>query len=136
MTLTDAGALVALLDADDSYHAAYVAAAQHLPVGPLLTTWVCFTEAMYLLGTVGGYRYQAVLWSLRTTGRLVLHELTAAEADRMAALMAQYQDTPMDLADASLVVVAESRALRRVFTTDSDFYVYRLADGSALEVVP
>ena len=136
MTLTDAGALVALLDTDDSYHASCVAATQRLPAGPLLTTWVCFTEAMYLLGTVGGYRYQEALWSLRTTGRLVLHELTAAEADRMAALMAQYQDTPMDLADASLVVVAESRALHRVFTTDSDFYVYRLADGSALEVVP
>jgi uncharacterized protein len=136
MTLTDAGALVALLDADDSYHAACVAAAERLPAGPLLTTWVCFTEAMSLLGTVGGYRYQAALWSLRATGRVVLHDLTPVEADRMAALMAQYQDTPMDLADASLVVVAESRGLRRVFTTDSDFYVYRLADGSALEVVP
>jgi hypothetical protein len=50
--------------------------------------------------------------------------------------MGRHQDTPMDLADASLVVVAESHALHRVFTTDSDFYVYRLADGSALEVVP
>jgi len=66
----------------------------------------------------------------------VLHDLTPGETDRMAALMAQYQDTPMDLADASLVVVAESRAMRRVFTTDSDFYVYRLADGSSLEVTP
>ena len=56
MTLTDAGALVALLDADDPYHTACMAAAQQLPAGPLLTTWVCFTEAMYLLGTVGGYR--------------------------------------------------------------------------------
>jgi predicted nucleic acid-binding protein len=128
--------LVALLDADDPYHTACVAVAQRLPTGPLLTTWVCFTEAMYLLGTVGGYRYQAALWHLRTSGRLVLHNLTSAEADRMAGLMAQYQDTPMDLADASLVVVAESRTLRRVFTTDSDFYVYRFADGSALEVVP
>jgi predicted nucleic acid-binding protein len=136
MTLTDAGALVALLDADDPYHAACVAVAERLPAGPLLTMWVCFTEAMYLLGTMGGYRYQAALWSLRATGRVVLHDLTSAEADRMAALMAQYQDTLMDWADASLVVVAESRGLRRVFTTDSDFYVYRLADGSALEVVP
>jgi predicted nucleic acid-binding protein len=67
---------------------------------------------------------------------LVLHDLTPAEADRMAALRAQYQDTPMALADASLVVVAESRTLRRVFTTDSDFSVYCLADGSALAVVP
>jgi hypothetical protein len=136
MTLTDAGALVALLDADDPYHASCVAATMRLPTGPLLTTWVYFIEAMYLLGTVGGYRYQAALWSLRTTGRLVLHALTSAEADRMAALMGQYQDTPIDLADASLVVVAESHALRRMFTTDSDFYVHRLADGSALEVVP
>ena len=57
MTLTDTGPLVALLDVDDRYHAACVAAAQRLPFGPLLTTWVCFTEAMYLLGSVGGYRY-------------------------------------------------------------------------------
>ena len=135
MTRTDTSPLVALLDADDPYHAACVAAAQRLPAGPLLTTWVCFTEAMYLLGAVGGYRYQAALWALQITGRLVLHDLTPAEADRMAALMQQYRDTPMDLADASLVAVAESRTLRRVFTTDSDFYVYRLAEGSALEVI-
>jgi predicted nucleic acid-binding protein len=122
-------------------HLGVLHSSEHVPggarlAGPLLTTWVRFTEAMYLLGTVGGYRYQAALWSLWATGRVVLHDLTPAEADRMAALMAQYQDTPMDLADASLVVVSESRGLHRVFTTDSDFYVYRLADGSALEVVP
>jgi len=136
MTLTDTGPLVALLDADDSSHAACMAAAGRLPSGPLLTTWVCFTEAMYLLSSVGGYRYQAALWALCAAGRLALHDLTPAEADRMAMLMAQYRDTPMDLADASLVAVAESQGLRRVFTIDSDFYVYRLADGSALEVVP
>ncbi len=136
MTLTDTGPIVALLDADDSSHAACMAAAGRLPSEPLLTTWVCFTEAMYLLGSVGGYRYQAALWALRAAGRLVLHDFTLSEADRMAALMAQYRDTPMDLADASLVAVAESQGLRRVFTIDSDFYIYRLADGSALEVVP
>lgn len=91
---------------------------------------------MYLLGTAGGYRYQAALWQLWATGRLVLHDLTIVEVERIAVLMEKYQDTPMSLADASLVAVAESRALKRVFTTDSDFYVYRLADGSSLEVVP
>jgi hypothetical protein len=54
----------------------------------------------------------------------------------MAVLMEKYRDTPMDLADASLIAVAESRSLRQVFAIDGDFYVYRLADGSALEVVP
>ena len=135
MTLTDTGPLIALLDADDPYHAECAAALDRLPSGPLLTTWVCFTEAMYLLGEVGGYRYQATLWNLRTTERLVLHIPMPAEIDRMTALMAQYRDTPMDLADASLVAVAESRSMRRVFTVDTDFYIYRLVDGSALEVV-
>lgn len=53
----------------------------------------------------------------------------------MQTLMEKYKDTPMDLADASLVAAAESLGLTRIFTVDSDFYVYRLADGTALEVV-
>ncbi len=135
MILTDTGVLVALLDADDNQHGACSAALKHLPPEPLLTTWPCFTEAMYLLGAVGGYRYQATLWNLRTAHRLALHDLTAAEADRMAVLMEKYRDAPMDLADASLVVVAETRKLRRVFTIDSDFHIYRLSDGTALDVI-
>ncbi len=50
--------------------------------------------------------------------------------------MEQYRDRPMDLADASLVALAETAGYTRIFSIDSDFYVYRLADGSALEVVP
>ena len=91
---------------------------------------------MYLLGQVGGYRYQAELWKLQIAQRVVLHDLTTTEIKRMATLMEKYQDAPMDMADASLVVVAESRPLRRVFTVDSDFRFYRLNDGSAFEVVP
>jgi uncharacterized protein len=102
----------------------------------MLTTWPCFTEAMHLLGRTGGWRFQATLWALRASGRLVLHELTEPEADRMEVLMDRYSDTPMDLADASLVAIAESRSLRRVFTTDGHFRIYRLGDGSALEMVP
>ncbi|HXG65569.1 MAG TPA: PIN domain nuclease [Blastocatellia bacterium] len=136
MTLTDTGPLLALLDKDDSQHAVCVAALQRLAFGPMLTTWPCFTEAMYLLGEVGNYPYQAELWKLLKAGRLVLYDLTPSEVERMAALMEKYQDTPMDLADASLVVAAESRSMRRVFTLDSDFHIYRLMDGTALEVIP
>ena len=102
---------------------------------PLLTTLPCFTEAMHFLGRYGGFVYQTALWNLRTTGHLVLHLSTQKEIDRMASLMMQYQDTPMDLADASLVAAAESLDLRSVFTFDRDFYIYRLADGGALEVI-
>jgi len=133
--LTDTGPLLALFDEGDPYHTACHAVVRNLPPGPLLTTWPCFTEAMYLLNGVGGYRFQESLWTMRRQGRLLLLDLTSTEADRADELMAQYRNVPMDLADASLVTIAESRGIRRLFAIDSDFYIYRLADGSALEVV-
>ena len=136
MILTDAGPLIALLDPSDPYHPRCAALARSLQSETILTTWVCFTEAMYFLGETGGYRLQEALWNLQCDGRLALHILSEPEIRRMQALMEQYRDTPMDLADASLIAVAESLGLHQVFTTDSDFYVYRLTDGSALEVVP
>lgn len=135
MNLIDTGPLVALLDVGDFCHRLCMETIMRLPRSPFLTTWPCFTEAMYLLGAVGGYRYQANLWRWHTDKRLALHDLTATEAMAMHRLMEKYQDTPMDLADASMVIAAETRGIRRIFTLDSDFRVYRLADGSALEAI-
>ena len=53
----------------------------------------------------------------------------------MRELMAKYKDTPMDLADASLVA-AEVLGVRRIFTVDSDFVVYRLPGKQAFDIVP
>lgn len=91
---------------------------------------------MYLGYRAGGHRVQEALWALREGGRLLLHDLTATETDRMEVLMRRHRSMPMDLADASLVAAAESFGMRRVFTLDGDFYAYRLADGSSLEVFP
>lgn len=54
----------------------------------------------------------------------------------MAELMRVYSDLPMDLADASVVAAAEALGERRVFTFDGHYRIYRLRDGSTLEVVP
>ncbi len=56
--------------------------------------------------------------------------------NRMVALMERYQDSPMDLADASLVVTAERLGAARIFTLDHHFRIYRLADGRMLDIVP
>lgn len=135
MMLIDAGPMIALIDTADQLHTACLVTSQRLRVAQMATTWAYFTEAMYLLGSAGGYRYQDRLWKIRRDGRLLLLDITATEADRMDALMTQYQNVPMDLADASLVAVAESRGIRDIFTIDSDFYVYRLADGSMMNVI-
>ncbi len=102
----------------------------------MLSTWPAFTEAMYLLGAGAGWRGQEPLWRMIRTGQLILAEMTATMLARMPGLMEQYHDLPMDLADASLVALAEEQRLVEVFTLDRDFRVYRLGDGQAFTVVP
>lgn len=136
MILTNTGPLVALINRNDPNHGLCVAAANSLPSEPLVTTWACFTETMYLVHRAGGYSAQEALWALRHAGRLLLLELSPSAIDRAAFLMGKYQDLPMDLADATLVAAADELGEKRVFTLDSDFRVYRLADGSAFQLVP
>lgn len=135
MTLTDAGPLVALIDADEPDHETCRSALNGLAL-PLVTTWPAFTEAMYLLSRAGDARGREALWRLVSTGRLVLADLSEAAVERSARLMAKYADLPMDLADATLVALAEERGQRRMFTLDSDFDVYRINGRGRFETVP
>ena len=67
---------------------------------------------------------------------LQLAELSLAAIDRARSLMEKYQDVPMDLADATLVATAEARSLRRIFTLDSDFRIYKLRGRLSFELLP
>ncbi len=92
----------------------------------MLTTWPAFTEAMYLLGEAGGWRAQNALWSLTENGDIEIAEQNQEQLARCRVLMAKYQDLPMELADATLVALAETRNLQDIFTLDhADFRVYR-----------
>ena len=136
MMLIDTGPLVALIDkGQGDIHTRCVEAYQQLR-GSLLTTWPCFTEAMYFLSQLRGWSGQSILWQFLDRKALQLHHADEAEWHRIKVLMEKYQDVPMDLADASLVSAAESRNLRRIFTLDRDFYVYRLYNKDAFDVLP
>lgn len=136
MTLTDAGPLVALIDADEPDHARCRDALNTVRL-PLVTTWPAFTEAMYLLSRPGGGAVGSnALWRLLFSGRLEVAELDQPALERASRLMVKYADLPMDLADATLVSLAEHLGERRVFTLDGDFRVYRLHGRQHFELVP
>ena len=103
---------------------------------PLVTTWPCLSEAMHLAGRTGSWQMQALIAELIIAGTLKIHTPSDGETLRALELMRVYRDRPMDLADASLIALAETVSDTRIFSIDSDFYVYRLAEGSALEVMP
>lgn len=135
MTLTDAGPLVALIDADEADHEVCRLVLSGLRP-PMVTTWPAFTEAMYLLSRAGGRAGREALWRLTRSGHLEVADLSPAAIERSARLMTKYADLPMDLPDATLVALAEERGERRMFTLDSDFQVYRIYGRTRFEVVP
>jgi hypothetical protein len=127
MILADIGPLVVLFDPADSDHkrcASILAGIEQ----PLCTTLPVLTEAFHLLtpASIGSQRLMDFV-----TGRgLNVLFLDDQALIRAFELMVQYADHPMDLADASLVVLAESLKLRKVFTIDrGDFTTYRIRQG-------
>lgn len=136
MTLIDTGPLVALVDkADKENHRKCTAAFSALRTPPL-TTWPCFTEALYFLGGIRGWDSQARLWQFVERGAMLLHTPNPDEWQRVRDLMEKYKDTPMDFADASLVSLAELRGLKRILTLDSDFNIYGIRGKDSFEVIP
>jgi uncharacterized protein len=135
MTLTDAGPLVALIDADESDHERCKQTLATIRL-PLLTTWPAFTEAMYLLGRAAGWAAQEALWRLVRRDDLIIAPASPETNDRAATLMKTYADRPMDLADATLVALAEERSLTSIFTLDADFHIYRLKSRRRLKLLP
>lgn len=133
--LTDAGPLIALIDAGEPDHERCRAALETIRL-PLLSTWPAFTEAMYLLARTGGTAGREALWRLVLRGDLEVIAPSTRTLERTAALMRKYADRPMDLADATLVAYAEEHGYRTVFTLDSDFRVYRFRGRQRFETVP
>ncbi len=125
MIIADTGFFVALANGGDRDNERAVRALSNLREG-LVTTWPVVTETTYLLGTRLGTR-ALLAWVASARGRAFeIFDLTAAHWPRLETLMKHYADLPMDLADASLVVLAEERNDGRILSTDRrDFRTYR-----------
>jgi predicted nucleic acid-binding protein len=91
---------------------------------------------MYLLGRYGGFPAQEALWDYVEDSLLLIHVGSDEEAFRIRELMRRYRDTPMDLADASLVAAAEALGALEVFTLDSHFHAYRASGTQPFQVSP
>ncbi|ABA20394.1 conserved hypothetical protein [Trichormus variabilis ATCC 29413] len=134
MTLCDAGVLLCLVDRTQPQHNACKIAVIRL-AKPLITTWSCLTEAMYLALHRGGWQMQKQLGQLLLDKLLTVYEIQESDYSRLLALMEQYRDRPMDLADATLVLTAEKTGNRQILTLDSDFLFYRIGHQDTFEII-
>lgn len=127
MILVDAGPLIALFDPRDALHASCRERLSALRA-PLLTTLPVLTEAFHILTPDSRGAQQLRIFIDR--GGATVHFSSETELVRAFELMETYKDHPMDLADASVIVAAETIGTRKVFTVDrNDFESYRVRRG-------
>jgi uncharacterized protein len=121
----DSGFLYALADAGDAWHAAARGQAHTLDEG-WVTTWPVVAEACHLLGRRLGARFVAPLLDDVAAGVVQVWDIPSARIGEIAPLMRRYIDLPMDLADATLLLLAEHLGHGRILSTDQrDFHAYR-----------
>ncbi|MCI0463884.1 MAG: PIN domain-containing protein [Gemmataceae bacterium] len=132
--LIDAGPLVAIVSQDDAHHARCVAELADLPT-PLLTCWPVLTEALWLVrrnaaAVRGLFRgFADGVWALAPLGAEALPWLEA--------FLDRYRNLRAQVADASLVYLAEHEEIDTVFTLDyRDFSVYRYKKNKSLKLIP
>jgi predicted nucleic acid-binding protein len=124
--LVDTGFWIALGSRRDRHHDAAETAMQRWMGEGFVTTWPVIAETCHLLRMRLGT--EAMLQFMQHLSDGVCEIAAASEADipRLRSLMHKYRDLPMDLADASLVVLAEQLEEGRILSTDErDFRAYR-----------
>jgi predicted nucleic acid-binding protein len=125
MIIADTGFWLALANRKDRHHGVARQRLKNLDEA-LVTTWPVVTETCYLLlERLGLASMQSYIHSF-AGGAFDVFDLRREDAPRIAELIEKYADLPMDLADASLVILAEHLGHGRILSTDQrDFRAYR-----------
>lgn len=131
--LIDTGPIVAYLDSADRYHDDVAALLEPFR-GRLVTSGAVITEAMFLLSDTP--RGPKLLAEFAGSSQLQVYDLAQArELWDAADLMERYADTPMDYADATLVLLADALRLDTILTLDRrGFSTYRTTTRRSLKL--
>jgi predicted nucleic acid-binding protein len=132
--LIDTGAILAILDKNDRWHAPCLATFLQLRL-PALTSEAILTEVLHLVKR--SRTEMETVWKFLRSGAIALATIDHSELPLVHALMSRYRDHPMDFADATLVHLADRESLSVVFTIDrAGFETYRIAGKQRFRIIP
>jgi len=132
--LIDTGPFIAYISRTDPMHRPVAARVDGF-AGQLATTPAVITEVMYFLSGVpsGPVAFAELLLA---SGTRIAESTQPRHVVAAAELMSKYADTPMDFADATLVLLAEELGVMDILTLDRrGFSTYRSAKGKAFRLV-
>lgn len=132
--LLDTGPIIALLVENDPAHEACVELFKSYS-GRLLTCWPVIIEAAWLAR--GSHAAMEALFRGVSRNEFELLHLDAADIAPIHQILATYRPMKAQLADASLVYLADREKIDTIFTLDRrDFSTYRTRRGKALKIRP
>lgn len=132
--LLDTGPLVALLDKSEKNHQKSVEFLKTFS-GQLVSTEPVLTEALYLLNQSISFQKTCIQFIIE--GGIQLVPSSYDTLKRAIFLMEAYHDTPMDFADATLVVLAEDSGIHDIWTLDyRGFNTYRIHHKKSFVICP
>ncbi|MDR1710046.1 MAG: hypothetical protein LBS70_10050 [Candidatus Accumulibacter sp.] len=126
MILADSGFWIALGNRRDRYYRVACEAAKRWAGEGFVTTWPVLTEVCHLLVARVGVHQALDFMDAVAQGAVEVPDPPEDALSRASYLMRRYRELPMDLADASLVILAEQLEESRILSTDRrDFSGYR-----------
>jgi predicted nucleic acid-binding protein len=130
--IVDTGPLVAFLDRAERHHRWVAERIEELDA-PLLICEPVLAETMYLLARLP--RAQDAVFGLLENRSLKIALRIEEHVPELRRLQQKYRDTPMSLADACIVRMAEMHEHYAVLTVDSDFSIYRKHGRLPIELI-
>ncbi len=132
--LIDTGPFVAYLNRSDPMHEVVASFIDRFK-GELVTTGTVIGEVMYFVSELASGPLSFAKFLLGSGVRIV--ESTRPQQVLAAAeLMSKYFDTPMDFADATLVLLAQEVGVTDILTLDRrGFSTYKTAKGKAFRLL-
>ena len=130
--IVDTGPLIAFFDRSERYHRWVTDRISKLEM-PLLVCEPVLVEASYLLRR--NSRTPDFLFELVQNRALKVAFRIDEHVGALRKLLQKYRDTPISLADACIVLMAEIHGSHSVLTLDSDFFIYRTSNRAPLSLI-
>jgi len=121
-TLIDSGPIIALFDSSDKYHMSVLNFLKSFN-GQLVTSLAVTTEASHMLDFNLKVQIDFLKWI--EVGGIKIYNITQEDIKDIRVMMEKYLDIPMDLADATLMYIANKESIKNIISIDSDFDIYR-----------
>ena len=128
-TIIDSGPLIALFDGSDKYHNDVLNFMKEYK-GKLITSWAVITEVSHMLDFNLQVQIDFLKWC--EVGGIEVYNITQDEISNIRVMMEKYIDIPMDLADGTLMYIANKQNIKNIVSIDSDFDIYRTLKKQSL----